>query len=49
MSLTKAAPTVSLGKHGATSGLIKVNLNRASPQIAARWVGGGRWAVGGGR
>ncbi|MFG3154343.1 hypothetical protein ACGF7W_20115 [Streptomyces sp. NPDC048219] len=36
VDLTKTAPTVSLHKHGVTSGLIKVNLNWTSPQVAAR-------------
>ncbi|MFF5449967.1 hypothetical protein ACFY40_01815 [Streptomyces sp. NPDC012950] len=40
MNLTKAAPTVSLDKHGVTSGLIKVNLNWTSPQAAARRTAG---------
>ncbi|XIE80763.1 hypothetical protein AB6O49_28325 [Streptomyces sp. SBR177] len=35
VSLTKAAPLVSLDKHGVTSGLIRVNLNWTSPQAAA--------------
>ncbi|MFJ4777186.1 hypothetical protein [Streptomyces sp. NPDC088762] len=35
VSLTKASPTVSLDKHGVSSGLIKVNLNWTSPQAAA--------------
>ncbi|MFF3860647.1 hypothetical protein [Streptomyces sp. NPDC002209] len=34
--LTKAAPAVSLDKHGVTSGLIRVNLNWTSPRAAAR-------------
>ncbi|RPE33832.1 hypothetical protein [Kitasatospora cineracea] len=34
--LTKASPTVSLDKHGVTSGLIRVNLNWTSAQAAAR-------------
>ncbi|MFD8596089.1 hypothetical protein ACFV1L_13895 [Kitasatospora sp. NPDC059646] len=33
--LTKASPTVSLDKHGVTAGLIRVNLNWASPQADA--------------
>ncbi|AUG80752.1 hypothetical protein CFP65_6083 [Kitasatospora sp. MMS16-BH015] len=33
--LTKGSPTVSLAKHGAASGLIRVNLNWASPKTAA--------------
>ncbi|MFI1713065.1 hypothetical protein [Streptomyces litmocidini] len=36
VDLTKAAPAVSLDKHGVTSGLIRVNLNWASPQAAAQ-------------
>ncbi|MFC8585279.1 hypothetical protein ACFUGD_12110 [Streptomyces sp. NPDC057217] len=40
VNLTKAAPTVSLDKHGVTSGLIKVNLNWTSPQAAARRTAG---------
>ncbi|MFD9334237.1 hypothetical protein ACFWBF_07420 [Streptomyces sp. NPDC060028] len=36
VNLTKAAPTVSLNKHGVTSGLIRVNLNWTSPQAAAQ-------------
>ncbi|MFE0602206.1 hypothetical protein ACFW2T_08200 [Streptomyces sp. NPDC058892] len=40
VNLTKAAPTVSLAKHGVTSGLIKVNLNWTSPQAAARQAAG---------
>ncbi|MEU3776833.1 hypothetical protein AB0F11_27220 [Streptomyces sp. NPDC032472] len=35
VSLTKASPTVSLDKHGVTSGLIRVNLNWTSPRAAA--------------
>ncbi|WP_031077859.1 hypothetical protein [Streptomyces sp. NRRL WC-3742] len=34
--LTKASPTVSLDKHGVTSGLIRVNLNWTSPQDSAQ-------------
>ncbi|MFF8769787.1 hypothetical protein [Kitasatospora sp. NPDC015120] len=34
--LTKASPTVSLDKHGVTSGLIRVNLNWTSPRAAAQ-------------
>ncbi|WNI16454.1 hypothetical protein [Actinacidiphila sp. ITFR-21] len=33
--LTKSSPTVSLDKHGVTSGLIRVNLNWTSPRAAA--------------
>jgi tellurite resistance protein TerA len=33
--LTKASPTVSLDKHGVTSGLIRVNLNWTSPRATA--------------
>jgi tellurite resistance protein TerA len=33
--LTKSSPTVSLTKHGVTSGLIRVNLNWTSPRAAA--------------
>ncbi|WP_030688867.1 hypothetical protein [Streptomyces globisporus] len=40
VNLTKAAPTVSLDKHGVTSGLIKVNLNWTSPQAAAERAAG---------
>ncbi|MFI8913550.1 hypothetical protein ACIGW4_18325 [Streptomyces sp. NPDC053513] len=36
VNLTKAAPAVSLDKHGVTSGLIRVNLNWTSPQAAAQ-------------
>ncbi len=43
--LTKASPTVSLDKHGVTSGLIRVNLNWTSPRAVAereaQEVGGG--------
>ncbi|MCY0948297.1 hypothetical protein [Streptomyces sp. H27-S2] len=46
VNLTKAAPTVSLDKHGVTSGLIKVNLNWTSPQAAAqRAAARGPWSV----
>jgi tellurite resistance protein TerA len=34
--LTKSAPTVSLAKHGVTSGLIRVNLNWTAPQAVAQ-------------
>jgi len=34
--LTKSSPTVSLDKHGVTSGLIAVNLNWTSPRAAAQ-------------
>ncbi|MBO1418117.1 hypothetical protein J0670_26360 [Streptomyces sp. FH025] len=34
--LTKASPTVSLDKHGVTSGLIRVNLNWTSAKAAAQ-------------
>ncbi|WP_234367478.1 MULTISPECIES: hypothetical protein [Streptomyces] len=40
VDLTKAVPTVSLAKHGVTSGLIRVNLNWTSPQAAARRTAG---------
>ncbi|MER6780266.1 MULTISPECIES: hypothetical protein [unclassified Streptomyces] len=40
VSLTKASPTVSLDKHGVTSGLIHVNLNWTSPQAAAERAAG---------
>ncbi|MCY0940280.1 hypothetical protein [Streptomyces antarcticus] len=40
VNLTKAAPTVSLDKHGVTSRLIKVNLNWTSPQAAAQRAAG---------
>ncbi|MFD8206246.1 hypothetical protein ACFV2S_07595 [Streptomyces sp. NPDC059695] len=40
VDLTKAAPAVSLAKHGVTSGLIKVNLNWTSPQTAAQRAAG---------
>ncbi|WP_030208342.1 hypothetical protein [Streptomyces sp. NRRL S-87] len=35
VNLTKASPTVSLDKHGVTSGLIKVNLDWTPPRAAA--------------
>ncbi|MEU2433686.1 hypothetical protein ABZ611_30050 [Streptomyces sp. NPDC007861] len=38
VNLTKASPTVSQDKQGATSGMIKVNLNWTSPQAAPRRV-----------
>ncbi|MEU6890925.1 hypothetical protein ABZ934_03860 [Streptomyces sp. NPDC046557] len=40
VNLTKASPTVSLDKHGVTSGLIKVNLNWTSPRAAASTAAG---------
>ncbi|MFB7262204.1 hypothetical protein ACFCXH_08570 [Streptomyces nojiriensis] len=40
VNLPKTSPTVSLDKHGATSGLIKVNLNWTSPQAAAQRAAG---------
>ncbi len=40
VNLTKASPTVSLDKHGVTSGLIKVNLNWTSPQAVAQRAAG---------
>ncbi|MFJ3933075.1 hypothetical protein [Streptomyces sp. NPDC090029] len=40
VDLTTASPTVSLDKHGVTSGLIKVNLDWTLPQATARRAAG---------
>ncbi|WP_425443578.1 TerD family protein, partial [Streptomyces monashensis] len=47
VTLTKAAPSVSLAKQGGTSGALRVNLNwQATGQLSGR---GGRWGGGGSR